>query len=309
MGTVRILLATYNGEKYIEEMVESILAQDYSDWQLVLSDDMSRDGTPEILDRYAREYPDRITHYRSGLHFGNAQGHFLHLLGQFPDAPYIMFCDQDDVWHQDKISKTLGKMKEIEKPGKPSLVHTDLRVVDARLEEMGPSFLAYSGIRGDRLGLKQLLVQNVVTGCTTMINGELAEFANAHRPEGKILMHDWWLALIAATLGTIGFLDEATIDYRQHGNNTVGAKDTKSPAYILKKIRNDGVRKAMEQTYCQAETFLQCFGGLMDPKQRQTVADYARLAHQGGMARRAAFLKGGYYKYGVRRIAAQFIWS
>ena len=309
MSTVRILLATYNGEKYIEEMVESILSQDYTDWQLVLSDDMSKDGTPAVLDRYAQLYPHRITHYRSGLHFGNAQGHFLHLLSQFPDAPYIMFCDQDDVWHSDKISKTLGKMKEIEKAGRPALVHTDLRVVDASLQEMGPSFLAYSGIRGDRLQLKQLLVQNVVTGCTTMLNRELAELANAHKPEGKILMHDWWLALIAASMGAIGFLDEATIDYRQHGNNTVGAKDTKSLSYILKKIRNDGVRKAMEQTYHQAEVFLQCFGDQLDQEQYQVVKAYGDLARKGAMGRRVGFVKGGYYKCGVRRIAAQFIWS
>lgn len=309
MSTVRILLATYNGEKYIEEMVESILSQDYTDWQLVLSDDMSKDGTPAILEQYARNYPDRITHYRSGLHFGNAQGHFLHLLSQFPDAPYIMFCDQDDVWHPDKVSKTLEKMKEIERQGLPALVHTDLQVVDANLQQMGPSFLEYSGLDGNRLQLKQLLVQNVVTGCTTMINRELAELANSHIPQGKILMHDWWLALIASAMGTAGFLNEATIDYRQHGNNTVGAKDAKSPAYILKKIRNDGVRKAMEQTYHQAEVFLQCFGDQMDPRQRQVVEDYAAMARKGAMARRVGFVKGGYYKCGIQRIVAQFIWS
>lgn len=309
MSTVRILLATYNGEKYIGEMIESILAQDYTDWQLVLSDDQSKDGTVAILEDYAGKYPDRITHYRSGLHFGNAQGHFLHLLNQFPDAPYIMFCDQDDVWHNQKVSATLKKMQEIEKPGTPALVHTDLRVVDGQLREMDPSFLGYSGLSGDRVELKHLLVQNVVTGCTMMINRTLAELANAHMPEGKILMHDWWLALIAASMGTVGFLNQATIDYRQHGNNTVGAKDTRSLSYILKKIRNDGVRKAMEATYAQAEVFLEAFGDQLAPEQQQVVADYAALKHRNAMGRRVGFLKGGYYKYGARRIVAQFLWS
>ena len=309
MSTVRILLATYNGEKYIAEMLESILAQDYTDWQLVLSDDQSKDATVSILEDYANRYPDRITHYRSGLHFGNAQGHFLHLLNRFPDAPYIMFCDQDDVWHRQKVSATLEKMQEIEKPGIPALVHTDLRVVDGQLQEMDPSFLRYSGLSGDRVELKQLLVQNVVTGCTMMINRSLAELANANMPDRKILMHDWWLALIGAAMGTVGFLNQATIDYRQHGNNTVGAKDTKSASYILKKIRNDGVRKAMEDTYAQAEVFLDVFGDQMAPEQRQMVADYAALKHRGAMGRRVGFLKGGYYKYGFRRIVAQFIWS
>ena len=309
MSTVRILLATYNGEKYIGEMIESILAQSFTDWQLVLSDDQSGDHTVAILEDYAKEYPERIIHYRSGLHFGNAQGHFLHLLSQFPDAPYTMFCDQDDIWHGDKISATLQKMQEIEKSGMPALVHTDLRVVDGQLKEMHPSFLEYSGLSGDRVGLKQLLVQNVVTGCTMMVNRSMAELANAHLPAGKILMHDWWLALIGAAMGTVGFLNQPTIDYRQHGNNTVGAKDTRSLSYILKKIRNDGVRKAMEDTYAQAEIFLEAFGDLMAPEERRTVADYAALKNHSAMGRRVAFVKGKYFKYGIRRIIAQFIWS
>ena len=309
MSTVRILLATYNGEKYIGDMIESILAQDYADWQLVLSDDQSKDATVSILEDYAGKYPDRITHYRSGLHFGNAQGHFLHLLNQFPDAPYIMFCDQDDVWHRNKISATLQKMREIEKPGIPAVVHTDLRVVDGQLQEMHPSFLGYSGLSGERMALKQLLVQNVVTGCTMMVNRSLAELANAHMPAGKILMHDWWLAMVGAAMGTIGFLDQATIDYRQHGNNTVGAKNTKSISYILKKIRNDGVRKAMEDTYDQAELFLEAFEDRMDPERRQVVAAYAALKYRGALGRRVEFVKGGYYKYGIQRIVAQFLWA
>ena len=309
MSTVRILLAAYNGEKYIGEMIESILAQDHTDWQLVLSDDCSTDKTASILDDYAGKYPDRITHYHSGLHFGNAQNHFLHLLGQFADAPYMMFCDQDDVWHSDKISATLKKMKEIEQAGVPAVVHTDLRVVDGLLGEMSPSFVRFSGLSGDRLQVKQLLVQNVVTGCTMMINRNLAELANAHMPEGKILMHDWWLALIGATMGTTGYLDRATIDYRQHGNNTVGAKNTRSLSYIVRKIRNDGVRKAMEQTYSQAKVFLDAFGDVMDSDQRQAVAAYAALENCGPMARRIGFVKGRYYKYGIKRIIAQFIWS
>ena len=309
MSTVRILLAAYNGEKYLGEMIDSILAQDHGDWQLVLSDDQSTDHTAAILDRYAEAHPDRIIHYRSGLHFGNAQNHFLHLMDRFSDAPYIMFCDQDDVWHRDKVSATLKKMKEIEVAGVPAVVHTDLRVVDGQLRELSSSFMKYSGLSGDRLELKQLLVQNVVTGCTMMINRELAELAKANMPKGKILMHDWWLALAGAALGTAGYLDRATIDYRQHGNNTVGAKNTRSLSYIVKKIRNDGVRKAMEQTYGQAAAFLDAFGDLMDAEARQAVASYAALEGCGPMARRAAFLKGGYYKYGMKRIAAQFLWS
>lgn len=309
MNRITVLLATYNGSKYIGQMIDSVLAQDYDDFHLILSDDGSKDDTARILEEYACAYPDKITHYRSGLRFGNAQDHFMHLLMQFHETPYIMFCDQDDYWHPDKMRKSLEKMQEIEKTGLPAMVHTDLRVVDGNLKLMDSSFMHFSKLRGDRLALNQLLVQNVVTGCTMMLNRTLAELACKHLPQGEILMHDWYLALIAAAMGTTGYLDEATIDYRQHGNNVVGAKNTRSAAYILKKIRNDGVRSAMAQTYAQAKVFEDCFGAMLDSKTRQTVQTYAAMSHKNGMVRRIHYLKYGFLKCGIHRIVAQLIWG
>lgn len=309
MSQVTVLLATYNGSKYVRQMIDSVLAQDYTDLHIILSDDGSKDDTCAILAEFAEKFPDRVTHYRSGLRFGSAQGHFMHLLEQFHDTPYIMFCDQDDVWHPDKVSKTLEKMQEMEKPGAPALVHTDLRVVDGELREMDSSFMHFSKLRGDRLQLNQLLVQNVVTGCTMMINKALAELTCSHLPADKILMHDWWLALIAAAMGDCAYLDEATIDYRQHGNNVVGAKNTRSGAYILSKIKNDGVKTAMEMTYAQAKVFADCFGPLLSNENRQLVEAYAAGADKNAFARRVGFLKYGFLKYGLQRIAAQLIWG
>ena len=309
MSRITVLLATYNGSKYVRQMIDSVLAQDYADFHIVLSDDCSKDDTASILAEYAAKYPDQITHYQSGLRFGNAQNHFLHLLKTFRNAPYIMFCDQDDYWFPDKLSKTMKKMQQTEKPGVPALVHTDLRVVDGELKLMDSSFMHFSKLNGDRLALRHLLVQNVVTGCTVMVNRELAELACARLPENGILMHDWYLALIATALGNIGYLDEATIDYRQHGNNTVGAKNTRSVSYILKKIRNDGVKTAMQQTYTQAAAFLDCFGAQLDSAQRELVAAYAGMAKKGGFARRFTCLKYGFWKCGLQRIVAQLIWG
>ncbi len=309
MPQVTVLLATYNGSKYVRQMIDSVLAQDYTDFHLILSDDSSKDDTPQILEEYAQTHPDKITHYRSGIRFGNAQNHFMHLLAQFHDTPYIMFCDQDDIWHPDKISKTLKKMQQIEKPGLPALVHTDLRVVDSRLNQLDASFIHFSKLNGNRLSLRQLLVQNVVTGCTVMLNKPLAELSCSHMPEEKILMHDWWLALIAAAFGSIGYLDEPTIDYRQHGNNVVGAKNTRSLSYILKKIRNDGVKTAMSQTYEQAKAFGSCFAAILNEQDKQLVQNFAAIADKNGICRRINFIKYGFFKYGIQRIIAQFIWG
>lgn len=309
MPQITVLLAAYNGSKYVRQMIDSVLAQDYKDFLLVLSDDCSKDDTPQILDEYAARYPDKVVHYRSGLRFGNAQNHFLHLLQQFRSTPYIMFCDQDDYWHPDKITKTLQKMQEIEQPEIPAMVHTDLQVVDGQLQPMDASFMHFSKLKGDRLQLNALLVQNVVTGCTMMVNKPLADLACSHLPGDGILMHDWWLALIAAAMGTAGYLPEATIDYRQHGNNVVGAKNTRSVSYILKKLKNDGVRTAMAQTYTQAKIFTDCFGPLMTPENRLLVETYAAMGQKNGLTRRILFGKYRFWKCGLQRIAAQLLWG
>ena len=225
---VYILLAAYNGCAYIREQIDSLLLQDHTAIKIILSDDGSSDDTLKILNEYAQKYPEKILHYRSGVRFGCAQKHFMHLLGVFQDAPYLMFCDQDDVWHTDKVRKTLAKMQKLENGEMvPTMVHTDLRVVDGDLKEISPSFWKHSNLDGSRLALNQLLVQNVVTGCTMMINRPLAQLACRSVPQ-KVLMHDWWLALLASACGRTGFLTEQTIDYRQHGNNSVGAKDVRS---------------------------------------------------------------------------------
>lgn len=308
MANVLILLASYNGSKYIEEMVDSIIAQDYADWHLVLSDDGSKDNTPEILEAYAAKMPEKITHYRSGMRFGNAQDHFMHLLKQFRDAPYVMFCDQDDVWHSDKIGKTLEKMKQIEaNPAIPAMVHTDLRVVDGELREINPSFIAFSKLDGYRLSLNGLLMQNVVTGCTMMLNRALAELSVARTPAGGIQMHDWYIALLAAACGKTGYLDEATIDYRQHGNNVVGAKNPRLLGYILARISGKVVRGSIFAASAQAQVLLDTCSDLLPQDARTTLAAFAAVRESGWLKRKRLYVRHGFYKIGLTRCIAQFL--
>lgn len=309
MANVRILLATYNGSKYIREMIDSIVVQDHQDWQLILSDDGSTDTTARILEEYAEKMPDRIIHYQSGMRFGNAQNHFMHLLKTFSDAPYIMFCDQDDIWHKDKISKTLAKMEEVERPNVPALVHTDLCVVDGERNVMDPSFMHFSKLVGARIKLHELLVQNVVTGCTVMVNSTLAAMATERIPETGIIMHDWWLVLIAAAAGTVGFLNEATIDYRQHGSNAVGAKNTRSAAYILKRIKENKIRSAIFDTFDQAEALYHCFSEKLTEDAKKKICDYMQLKKKNAVARKYTYLRRGYLKCGLSRVAGQIIWG
>ena len=302
-ATVLVLLATYNGENFIRPMVDSVLAQDYQNIKIILSDDNSRDSSPAILEEYAQKHPDKVVHYRSGMRFGCAQKHFMHLLSKFRDAPYIMFCDQDDVWHPDKIRKTLEKMRQVEQDASvPAMVHTDLRVVDRDLKELSPSFWIHSDLDGSRLALNQLLVQNVVTGCTMMINHALAELACREIPENAMLMHDWWLALLASACGRTGYLSEAIIDYRQHGNNSVGAKNVRSASYLWQRLRSKKMRKALS-----AQAFLECYGDLLTQEQTDLLTAFASTQTAGLLSRDRVYIKYNLLKHGAVRVTAQLL--
>lgn len=306
---VCILLAAYNGAAYIRQQIDSILQQDYPNIQLVLSDDGSRDGTQEILAEYEAKYPDKVIWHQSGKRFGKAQTHFMHLLRTFHDAPYIMFSDQDDVWHPDKVSKTLEKMREIETDSTvPALVHTDLRVVDQDLNVKAQSFCEYSNINGNRLQLNQMLVQDVVTGCTVMINHALGALVGEAVPDDAVVMHDWWLGILVAACGVAGFLNEPTIDYRQHGSNSVGAQKVRSIRYLWKRLSS---RKKMHDMLtdaaAQAEAFLQCYGHLLETKDRKLLEVFASTKDMGTLARDIIYVRYRLLKDGMIRIIPQLL--
>ena len=304
---VQILLACYNGEAYITQMVESLITQDYKNTQIVLSDDHSSDGTWAILEQLAKTYPDQVQCYRPQQRCGSAQKHFMHLLRQFRDAPYVMFCDQDDVWHADKVRKTLACMQKIEKAGEPCLVHTDLRVVNQDLQEISPSFCSHSGLDGNRLALNQLLVQNVVTGCTVMLNRPLAELACREVDEASMMMHDWWLALLASACGKIAFMPEATIDYRQHGNNAVGAKDVHSASFLWKRLRSGQMRRSIHDAVRQAEMFAQVYNDVLTPSQKDLIRAFAETTKVGFFRRNRIYIRYGLLKKGAVRVIAQLM--
>ncbi|MGO3738692.1 MAG: glycosyltransferase family 2 protein [Marinomonas foliarum] len=221
---IQILLATYNGAKYLEAQLDSLLAQTCKRWTLIAHDDGSNDHTLDILRAYQLNYPDVIEILEDGLTFGNARDNFTHLLGA-STAEYVMFCDQDDVWLPDKIEKTLHKMQASEglHPSLPVVVHTDLEVVDESLCSIAPSMFEYQGLEKSIKSLLQILAKNSVTGCTMMMNRQAITVSLPILPSA--VMHDWWIAaMVIKYQGVVEFIDELLIHYRQHSGNSVGAK-------------------------------------------------------------------------------------
>ena len=251
---VQILMAVYNGEEYLCEQVDSLLSQTFGDWELLVSDDASSDGSLAILQEYARR-DERIHVVLEGEHYGSAKRHFMALL-RLADAPYVMTCDQDDVWDPDKIEVTLRAMRDAEegKGERPLLVCTDLRVVDGALREISPSFLAYSGMDASTPSFGYFLASCLVTGCTMMVNRHLLGLLQRPARDESVIMHDWWASLIAAAFGEVIHLDRATIAYRQHGDNSVGAdRFTVRRALAALEDKRATERAALRQGFGRAE--------------------------------------------------------
>jgi glycosyltransferase involved in cell wall biosynthesis len=222
--SIDILLATYNGQKYLAEQINSILTQSHQDWQLLIRDDGSVDDTVNIIKRYVRQYPHKIKMITDNFNHLGAKLNFGKLL-EHAQADYIMFCDQDDVWLPRKIEVTLRVMQAAEKnyPNKPIMVHSDSIIVDDNLKVIAGSKWAYEKIWPSKNdNLNRIILQNVATGCTVMIN-ERAKNVSLPISEDAI-MHDWWIAIKVAKYGKIVHTPDKLILHRQHSNNLVGAK-------------------------------------------------------------------------------------
>lgn len=257
---IAILMATYNGEKFIAEQIDSILNQSVQNWELFIHDDGSMDQTMNILNEYAAQYPQKI-HIIPGKSTGNAKENFFYLMEKV-DADYIMFADQDDFWEKDKVKITYNKILDLEnkETNIPVLVFSDLKVVDQDLKTISPKMSQYQGLKMENITFNYLMVQNVVTGCTVMINRKCKEMSLACLEHDDVIMHDWWCALVASYFGRIDYIDDALILYRQHGINSVGAKNIHSIKYLKEKLYKDKDQKeSLMKSEKQIFTFVKSY--------------------------------------------------
>ncbi len=311
-----VLLCTYNGERYVEEQIRSILEQTVQDVHIVVSDDGSKDGTLAIVERLQKENPGRLTLLRQNPPTGSAEKHFLTLITKkcydlAGRADYIMLSDQDDVWHSDKIEKTLKCMQAEEqrlsaagKSGLPLLVHCDSVIVDRDLRKIQDSFVRYQKMTPERKHLNQLLVQNNVVGGALMMNRALAE--KITRIPEHCVMHDQWIALVASALGEIHFVSESLYDYRQHGDNVLGAARGSRIREILGRFglfRTDGrskeemdahSRKVYREMFLQGQSFLTMYEDELTEKQKRALRAFTSMPEKNRCGKIATILRYGF---------------
>ena len=218
---IQVVLGTYNLGRYLDEFMESLRTQDYTEWRLLARDDGSKDDTAERLDSWRARLGAQVEILPdSGTRNLGCPGNFSRLL-QASTAPYVMLADPDDVWLPTKLGLTLAAMQRSESAGgagRPTLVHTDLTMVNENLQVLAPSFWRYQGLTPHRgHAFSRMIVENQVWACTTMLNRPLVQWVG-EVPDATI-HQDWWIALVAAAFGRIVSLDEPTLLWRRHSDN------------------------------------------------------------------------------------------
>lgn len=231
---IDVLLATYNGEKYLKEQLDSILNQTYQNIQLIISDDCSKDNTRKILKEYEQK-DSRVKVYYQNENLGCIKN-FEFLLKKVENEVY-MLSDQDDIWMPEKIEKTYEHLEK----EKVDLVFCDLEVVDSKLQTIHPSFNDFMKlsrkiekyIHTDKINY----LYNCVTGCTLMARKKWIDKILPLPTKSKYVLHDHWIGLIISLEGKLAYLPEKYIQYRQHENNEVGTKKISHQFKQLKQVR------------------------------------------------------------------------
>ena len=293
---VQVLLPTYNGSRYINPFLESLISQTYDNWILLVRDDGSTDDTQSVLQQWKKRLNDKMQILPN---FGQvnlrSNGNFSHLLSM-STSPYVMLADQDDVWICNKIEVTLNAMLELESSvgiATPCLVHTDLTIVDECLQVKSESHWKYQGLHPERRQeLSRMLVETTVWGCTTMVNRTLVELAGA-APECPINV-DWWLALVAATFGRIKSIPIQTILWRRHGSN---ASEFSSLKVAIKvslaspKAMRQKLLLILADNRILAERFLERYKDRLDKNQLDALQAFIELPTKGPLIRRWNIIK------------------
>jgi len=268
---VEILMSTHNGAKYLAAQMDSLVAQTYSNWRLLVRDDISSDRSVGILGEYCRKYPDKIVLIADDGdgRLGACQS-FARVL-KHATADYMMFCDQDDVWLPHKVELSVNVLLELEKanPGMPLLLFTDLTVVDEKLTVLADSFWRYQRINPRNTWPSSIVFDNVATGCTMIFNRQLKNISEPIPTEA--LMHDWWLTLICSIDGRLSSLGEKTLLYRQHGRNEFGAQDYSLPFRVRRFVKSP--RAFIERTTNMVNLMRRQAQKLLEHAQAQQIGD------------------------------------
>ena len=297
-----VVMATWNGADHLDQQFASILGQSCLPVRVLVADDGSSDATLTLVEAWQRRSSVPVELLPARPQRLGSCASFERLLAA-SRAPYVMPADQDDIWDTDKAVRLLTAMGELERhwgSATPLLVHGDLRLIDHQERPLAPSFHRFQGLQPQRSTWLAIALQNVVTGCSSLVNRACIAQALPFPPEA--VLHDWWLALVAARQGHIAFLPEACVSYRQHGANAVGAIG--GQRQLLKRLRQaldaGAVQRLLGPGLDQLQACTQRFPDGLTAQQNRWLA---QLRHPLPLRRWRAAQALGLRKHGVWRTA------
>ena len=258
---VCIIMTTYNGEKFLEDQLDSITTQSYKNWILYVSDDGSSDKTLQILRKYQRKLgKDKLIIRKNSAKRHGAKYNFCDAINTAPEADYYFFSDQDDVWDKDKVKILVSENSRLGEG--PVLTYCNAKIVDENLKPISSETLVdkFTPIpSSDRLARSLFVCR--VAGCTMCLNRELLELSKNVDPE-QIHMHDFYILLLALSLGKVKFIDKTLNSYRQHPEQVMGTRQEKSGIFKkFTKLFNKELHKEWRidnlRHYSQAEQILE----------------------------------------------------
>lgn len=304
-STVAICMATYNGEKYLEEQLNSIINQTYSDWELWIRDDCSTDSTLSIIEGYVKK--DKRVHLINAEKRVGASQNFSLVMEKVKSLgyQYIMFADQDDIWFGNKVSESYKKITLDEFKNQPALIHFDFRYVDNNLLHIKTMKNIANKLNPKKNKSKIIINDNYIFGCTMIINKALLDISTPISLCAD--NHDYWIALNACYFGIIKYYDNKLMLYRQHGSNVSGGLKYSSFSNRLKRImKNDIVIARREKCLRQFEAFYTANETKFDEYLKRVLLKYISYSRSGGLPSVWFMLRNGFYLRGFPQTAMYY---
>ena len=262
---VLVMLSSYNGEEYIEEQIETILAQEGVAVKLLVRDDGSTDKTTTILERYKKE--GKLSYY-VGQNLGWRKS-FMQLVNDAPLSDFYAFADQDDYWMPQKLKAAISYLKT--KPKGPQLYSCNGDLwkngeIVGKVYPIERKFDKYSNF-----------INPKCQGCTLVFNRELLQIVKSKMPQIEVV-HDAWVVRLSILLGAYYYDNNSYILYRQHGNNQLGAETTTRETF-QRRWKMYTKRQKVESLDIIANEILKCYGDILDEEGRQICNIFASYCH------------------------------